>query len=91
MLKDLKIFFIKLLSVLFSIIIILNVTYNLYIHDRLKKLDKLLLMDRDNFQNKLRKEINYAIENENLLSIEDKKLLKRLYEKIRSEFENLED
>jgi len=91
MLKDLKIFFIKLLSVLFSIIIILNVTYNLYIHDRLKKLDKLLLMDRDNFQNKLRKEINYVIENENLLSIEDKKLLKRLYEKIRSEFENLED
>ena len=88
--NNLKTFFIKLVSILFAIIIILNVTYNLYVHDKLEKLDKVLSMSKDNFWDKLRKEIKYATNKENLIPEEDKKLLFKFYQKIKSEFDNIE-
>ena len=89
--NNLKPFFIKLVSILFAIIIILNVTYNLYIHDRLKKLDKILLMNKDDLHEKIRKEIKNAIKKENLIPNEDKKLLLKFYKKLQLELKNIED
>tara|TARA_B100000965_G_scaffold371559_1_gene360617 strand:- start:420 stop:716 length:297 start_codon:yes stop_codon:yes gene_type:complete len=88
---SLKPFFIKLISIVISIIIILNVSYNLFLSERLEKIDKILLMDNDQFIEKLRKEINRAVEKDIIIPIEDKKLLLRLYKKIRKEFEDLEN
>ena len=89
--NNFKSFFIKLISIVFAIIIVLNVSYNLFIHDRLKKLDKILLMSKDDFQGKIRKEINNAIKKENLIPNKDKKLLLKFYQKLQSEFSNIEN
>ena len=89
--NNFKSFFIKLISIVFAIIIVLNVSYNLFIHDRLKKLDKILLMSKDDFQGKIRKEINNAINKENLIPNKDKKLLLKFYQKLQSEFSNIEN
>ena len=89
--NNFKPFFIKLISIVFAIIIVLNVSYNLFIHDRLKKLDKILLMSKDDFQGKIRKEINNAIKKENLIPNKDKKLLLKFYQKLQSEFSNIEN
>tara|TARA_B100000427_G_scaffold157792_1_gene131035 strand:- start:531 stop:827 length:297 start_codon:yes stop_codon:yes gene_type:complete len=88
---SLKPFFIKLISIVISIIIILNVSYNLFLSERLEKIDKILLMDNDQLREKLRKEINRAIDKDIFIPIEDKKLILKFYKKIRKEFEDLEN
>ncbi len=88
---SLKPFFIKLISIVISIIIILNVCYNLFLSERLEKIDKILLMDNEQFRNKLRKELNRAIDKDIFIPIEDKKLILKFYKKIRKEFEDLEN
>ena len=40
--NNLKIFFIKLLAITFSIIIIINATYNLILADKLENFNKIL-------------------------------------------------
>ena len=40
--SNLKIFFIKLICITFSVIIIINITYNLIFADKLENLNKLL-------------------------------------------------
>ena len=40
--NNLKIFFIKLIAITFSIIIIINVTYNLILADKLENINTLL-------------------------------------------------
>ena len=45
--SNLKIFFIKLIAITFSIIIIINVFYNVFLSDKLEVLNKLSQFDRD--------------------------------------------
>ena len=93
--NNLKIFFIKLLAITFSIIIIINVVFNLLIGDKIEKINNLLSLDKSKFRNdvrnKIRNEIRNGLEKENILNKEDKILLYKLYIKIQKEFADIEN
>jgi len=92
--NNLKLFFIKLAAVTFSIIIILNVTYNLIFADKLESFNKILkLNEKENIEfikNKIRSEISSGLEKEKLLNEEDKILIYKFYKKIKKEFDEIE-
>ena len=64
--QDLKKFFIKLISIVIGIIIVINVTYNLIFAEKLESLNKILMLkDKKNieeFKDKLRVEIEKGME-----------------------------
>ena len=92
--KDLKVFFIKLISISIAIIVVVNLMFNLIFAERLEKIDKILLLNKSNFRNefkdKLREEISGSLEKENLIYEEDKILLYKLYQKLQKEFQDIE-
>ena len=92
--KNLKIFFIKLIAITFSIIIIINATYNLILADKIENLNKLLQLNKkeniDSIKNKIRSEIQSGLEKDNLLSEQDKILIYKFYRKIKKEFDEIE-
>ena len=92
--KNLKLFFIKLISISIAIIIIVNLSFNLIFAERLEKIDKILLLDKKQFRSeieeKIRKELNDGLSKENLISEEDKILLYKLYLKIEKKFQSLD-
>ncbi len=93
--NNLKIFFIKLLSITFAIIIVINVIFNLIFADKLEKLDQILSLDKSKFRSelreKIRNEIRDGLEKDKILNDDDKLLLFKLYKKIKSEFQELEN
>ena len=93
--SNLKTFFIKLLSITFSVIIIINVVFNLLIGDKVEKINNFLSLDKSKFRNdvrnKIRNEIRNGLEKENILNQEDKILLYKLYKKIQKEFADIEN
>ena len=92
--NNLKMFFIKLVAVTFSIIVIINVTYNLILADKLENINKLLQLNKkeniESVKNKIRSEIQSGLDKENLLNKEDKILIYNFYKKIRKEFDEIE-
>ena len=80
--NNLKIFFIKLIAVTFSVIIIINVIFNLLFADKIEKINNILSLDKSKFRNdmkdKIRNEIRNGLEKKNILSQEDKILLYKL-------------
>ena len=93
--SNLKTFFIKLLSITFSVIIIINVVFNLLIGDKVEKINNFLSLDKSKFRNdvknKIRNEIRNGLEKDNILNQEDKILLYKLYKKIQKEFADIEN
>ena len=91
---NLKTFFIKLIAITFSIIIIINVAYNLIFADKFNKLGKFLdISIKENIEqikDKIRLEINKGLLKEKILNDEDKILLYKLYLKIKNEFNELD-
>ena len=87
--KNLKTFFIKLISVLIAIIIIINATYNLILADKIEMINNLFeSSSRENISNikdKIRQEIREGIKKERILNEEDKELIIELYKKIKNE------
>ena len=92
--NNLKIFFTKLIAITFSIIIIINATYNLILADKIENLNKLLQLNKkeniDSLKNKIRSEIQSGLEKDNLLSEQDKILIYKFYRKIKKEFDEIE-
>ena len=92
--NNLKIFLIKLIAVTFSIIIIINVTYNLILADKLENINTLLQLNKkeniDSVKNKIRSEIRSGLEKDTLLNKEDKILIYKFYKKIEKEFDEIE-
>ena len=92
--NNLKLFFIKLVSVTISIIIIINVIFYLLLAERIEKIDNILSLDKSKFRselrNKIRNEIKNGLEKENMINQEDKVLLYKLYKKIQKEFADIE-
>ena len=92
--KTLKIFFIKLISISIVIVIVVNLIFNLIFAERLEKLDKLLLLNksafREEMKEKIRKELNDGLNNENLFAEKDRILLYKLYLKLKKEFQELD-
>ena len=70
--NNLKIFFIKLLAITFSIIIIINATYNLILADKLENFNKILQLNKkeniESVKNKIRSEIQSGLDDDNLLN-----------------------
>ena len=93
--NNLKIFFIKLASITFAIIIIINVIYNLLLAERIEKIDNILSLDKSKFRselrNKIRNEIRNGLEKDNMINEEDKILIYKLYKKIQKEFADIEN
>ena len=66
--NNLKTFFIKLISITFAIIIIINVSYNLILADKLESINSILQINKkeniDLIKNKIRLEIEKGIKKE---------------------------
>ena len=92
--NNLKIFFTKLIAITFSIIVIINATYNLILADKLENFNKILQLNKkENIElvkNKIRSEIQSGIEKDNLFNEQDKILLYKFYKKIKKEFDEIE-
>ena len=91
--KNLKVFFIKLISISVAIILIINTLFNLLLSERFKQINSLLLLtnveNRQEYGDKLRESLNDLLEKDNLIYEEDKVLLYKLYKKLKSEFEDI--
>ena len=86
--SNLKVFFIKLIAITFSIIIIINVFYNVFLADKLDILSKLSSLDKETaeiIKDKIRSEIKSGLEKEQVLSEEDALLIKKFFNKISAE------
>ena len=92
--QNLKTFFIKLISIVLAIIITINILYNLILSERLEKIDRILLLNNDQYReiikDKIRKELQDGLEKDNMISVEDKKLLYKIYLKLKNEFKSIE-
>ena len=92
--NNLKIFFIKLVAITFSVIVIINVTYNLILADKLENINTLLQLNKkeniESVKNKIRSEIQSGLEKDNIMNKEDKILIFKFYKKIREEFSEIE-
>ena len=90
---NLKNFFIKLLAITISIIIIINISYNLIFADKMENKNKVLsLNEKENIENikeKIRLEIKKGLNKDKVLSDEDKVLLYEFYKKLKKEFETV--
>ena len=93
--SDIKKFLIKLTAITFAIIIIINVTYNLIFAEKLENINRLLMLNNkesiDNVKDKIRLEIEKGLKKDNIINEEDKELLYKLYLKIKTEFQDLEN
>ena len=72
----------------------INLIFNLFIAERLEKIDKILLLNKNQFRNeikeKIREELNSGLNKDYLIYEEDKILLYKLYQKLIKEFEDLD-
>ena len=93
--NNLKIFFIKVIAITFSIIIIINVTYNLIFADKLENINKLLELNKkeniEELKNKVRIEIKRGLEKDKIINNDDKVLFYKFYKKIKKEFSEIEN
>ena len=89
-----KSFFIKLASISLAIVIVINLIFNLIFAERLEKIDKILLLNDNQFRNeikeKIKNELTDSLNKENILYEEDKILLYKIYLKLKKEFQNLD-
>ena len=92
--QDLKLFFIKLISISLAIVFIINILFNLIIADKYKSIELLLsiseLETRRELGNEIRNDIEELLQKEYLIKKEDRLLIYKLYKKIKSEFEEIE-
>jgi len=93
--SDLKKFFIKLIAIVFAVIIIINVSYNLIFAEKLETINKLFnLSDKENskqIKDKIRSEIRSGLDKDKILNEEDKMLLYKFYLKLKNEFSEIEE
>ena len=91
--SNLKKFFIKLAAITLSIIIIINITYNLIFADKIESINKLFSLNKDTVEiikDKIRLEIKSGLTKDKIINDEDKVLLYKFYLKLKSEFEEIE-
>ena len=92
--NKLKKFFIKLVAVTLAIIIVINISYNLIFADKFENINKILSLNEqkniEEIKDKIRIEISKGLEKENMINDEDKKLILKLYKKLKKEFKDFE-
>tara|TARA_B110000003_G_C16506643_1_gene479513 strand:- start:670 stop:963 length:294 start_codon:yes stop_codon:yes gene_type:complete len=88
-----KQFFIKLISITFAVILVINVVFNLLIADKLDNLNNLLSLSNKENRNELRDKVRIKLEDslkkDKIFYEEDKVLLYKIYKKINEEFEEI--
>ena len=84
--NELKIFLIKVIVVVIAIILIINSTYNLIFASKIEPLFQIL--NKPRIENKIREELSRALEKDKIFYEEDRMLLKKLYIKLKKEFES---
>ena len=91
---SLKKFFIKLIAITFSIVIIINITYNLIFAEKFESIDKLLsISDKESVElikNKIRSEMKKGLLKDKIINDEDKILFYDFYQKVKNEFQKIE-
>jgi hypothetical protein len=91
---SLKIFFIKLISISLAIVFVINILFNLIVADKFKSFGLLLSIDeletRRELGNKIRDDIEQILKKEHIIKKEDKLLIYKLYQKVKSEFKDIE-
>jgi len=91
---NLKIFFIKLFAITVSIIIIINITYNLIFAEKFGNINKLLSLNNKEsielVKDKIRLEVKNALLKDKIINDEDKILFYKFYLKIKNEFQEIE-
>ena len=92
--NNLKSFFIKLISISFAVIIIINVIFNLLLGDRIEKIDEILsifeMKERKKLKDEFMSELNKNLQKKNMIDKEDKIILFKVYKKIKKEFGELD-
>ena len=92
--NELKKFFIKLVAVTLAIIIVINISYNLIFADKFENINKILSLNEqkniEEIKDKIRIEISKGLEKEKMINDEDKKLILKLYKKLKKEFKDFE-
>ena len=92
---DLKKFFIKLIAIVFAVIIVINMSYNLIFADKMESINKLFNLNKkeniDEIKDKIRSEIKSSLNKDKVLHEEDKILLYKFYLKIKNEFKEIEE
>ena len=92
--ENLKIFIIKLVAITISIIVIINILFNVLLGERLEKIDRIISLNdsksRNEIKMKIREELNRGLEKDQIFSKDDKILIYKLYLKIREEFKDIE-
>ena len=86
--SDLKKFFIKLIAIIFAVVVVINVSYNLIIAEKLESIGS-----KENIElikNKIRSEIKNGLDKDKILNEEDKVLLYKFYLKLKNEFDEIE-
>lgn len=93
--NNLKSFLIKLISIVVAIIIIINVTYNLLLADKVEALHSLLLLskkeNRLQLKEKIKTELERGLAKDQILNKEDKELLYKFYLKLKKEFQDIDN
>ena len=91
---NLKRFIIKLVMVTLSVIVIINVTYNLIFAEKFENINKLLQLDNkeniEKMKDKMRDEIRDGLAKDKIFNEEDKKLLYQFYLKVKNEFKEIQ-
>ena len=93
--SNLKGFIIRLIAITLSIIVVINVTYNLIFADKLEGINKILSINNKEkveiVKDKIRLEIKKGLKKDKILNDEDKILLFKLYTKIKNEFGEIDN
>ena len=91
---DLKKFFIKLFAITLSVVIIINITYNLIFARQFENINKLLSLNNKEsielIKDKIRFEIKKGLSKDKIMNDEDKILFYKFYLKIKNEFQEIE-
>jgi len=90
--KNLKIFFIKLISITVATIILFNVLFNLLISNipYFRVLTSLTELEtRRDYRDNFREDIKELLKKDQILKSEDKVLIYKFYQKLKSEFEDI--
>mgnify|MGYP006088351955 CR=1 FL=1 len=91
--NDLKSFFVKLISISFAVILVINILYNMFLSDKIETIQKIFslteLENRKDFGDEIRNNLNSLLKKEILIKKEDKVLLFKLYKKIKTEFKDI--
>ena len=86
---NLKFFFIKLIAVVLAAIIVINVSYNLIVSERLEQLTSKNSIEM--IKNKIRSEVKKGLDKDKILNKEDKILFYKFYLKLKKEFNEIEE